>query len=51
LLLVILGLGSSYAETFETSEFFQKDGAFPNVTTMDISTDGISRSKVKKRGE
>ncbi|XP_023718045.1 nuclear factor NF-kappa-B p100 subunit isoform X3 [Cryptotermes secundus] len=43
-------LGSSYAETFENNEFFLKDGAHTrDVTTMDISTDGSSRLKIKKR--
>jgi hypothetical protein len=52
MLYVILGLGSSYAETFENNELFQRDGAFTrDVTTMDISTDGSSRSKIKKRGK
>lgn len=42
-------LGSTYAETFE-NEVFQRDGPFPrDVTSMDISTDGGSRIKAKKR--
>jgi hypothetical protein len=45
-------LGSSYAETFDNTELFQRDGVFSDVTAqMDISTDGSSRSKGKKRGE
>jgi hypothetical protein len=45
-------LGSSYAETFENNELFKKDGTFTrDVTTMDISTDGSSRLKVKKQGK
>lgn len=52
MLFVIPGLGSSYAETFENNEFFLKDGAHTrDVTTMDISTDGSSRLRIKKRGK
>jgi hypothetical protein len=52
MLFLISGLGSSYAETFDNNELFQKDGTFArDVTTMDISTDGSSRLKIKKRGK
>lgn len=48
---VIPGLGSVYADTFDNNGLFRDGELSKDYITMDISTDGSSRTAVKKRGK